>query len=29
MTNSDVPEELNGFKSHWFLSEEPAPRLRA
>jgi len=22
MTNSDVPEELNGFKSHWFLSEE-------
>jgi ketosteroid isomerase-like protein len=28
ITNSDVPEELNGFKSHWFLSEETAPRLR-
>ena len=28
-TNSDVPEELNGFKSHWFLSEEAAPHLRA
>ena len=22
-TNSDVREELNGFVSHWFLSEEP------
>jgi len=22
ITNSDVPEELNGFTSHWFLSEE-------
>jgi len=28
MTNGDVPEELNGFKSHWFLSEETAARLR-
>lgn len=26
MTNSDVPEELNGFKSHWFLSEEVSAR---
>jgi len=26
MTNSDVPEELNGFKSHWFLSEEASAR---
>ena len=26
MTNSDVPEELNGFKSHWFLSEETSLR---
>ena len=29
MTNGDVPEELNGFKSHWFLSEEASLRLRA
>jgi len=26
MTNNDVPEELNGFKSHWFLTEEVSPR---
>jgi len=29
MTNRDVPEELNGFKSHWFLSEETSARSRA
>ena len=29
MTNSDIPEELNGFRSHWFLSEETALRPRA
>lgn len=27
ITNSDVPEELNGFKSHWFLSEEAPATL--
>ena len=26
MTNNDVREELNGFKSHWFLSEEASAR---
>lgn len=29
MTNSDVPEELNGFKSRWFLSEEASARALA
>lgn len=29
MTNTDVPEELNGFKSHWFLSEEASASASA
>jgi len=27
LTNSDVREELNGFSSHWFLSEEKSAQL--
>ncbi len=29
MTNSDVPEERNGLKSHWFLSEEASASAMA
>jgi ketosteroid isomerase-like protein len=27
LTNNDVKEELNGFSSHWYLSEEGSPQL--